>query len=126
MDRILIDSILISVLAQCCLLYTSLESLVVDGIIGGVGTVLGFVPQIVLIFFFLALLEDSGYMARVAFIMRIVPLSLKQLFHYNIKERMKKDPADIGACSCVAGLPFQGKVKGLSSRRGFFDARKRP
>ena len=46
-----------------------LESLVVDGIIGGVGTVLGFVPQIVLIFFFLALLEDSGYMARDAFIM---------------------------------------------------------
>ena len=46
-----------------------LESLVVDGIIGGVGTVLGFVPQIVLIFFFLALLEDSGYIARVAFIM---------------------------------------------------------
>ena len=46
-----------------------LESLVVDGIIGGVGTVLGFVPQIVLIFFFLALLEDSGDMARVAFIM---------------------------------------------------------
>ena len=46
-----------------------LESLVVDGIIGGVGTVLGFVPQIVLIFFFLALLEDSGYMSRVAFIM---------------------------------------------------------
>lgn len=46
-----------------------LESLVVDGIIGGVGTVLGFVPQIVLIFFFLVLLEDSGYMARVAFIM---------------------------------------------------------
>ena len=46
-----------------------LESLVVDGIIGGVGTVLGFVPQIVLIFFSLALLEDSGYMARVAFIM---------------------------------------------------------
>ena len=46
-----------------------LESLVVDGIIGGVGTDLGFVPQIVLIFFFLALLEDSGYMARVAFIM---------------------------------------------------------
>lgn len=45
------------------------KSLVVDGIIGGVGTVLGFVPQIVLIFFFLALLEDSGYMARVAFIM---------------------------------------------------------
>lgn len=46
-----------------------LTGLVVDGIIGGVGTVLGFVPQILLIFFFLSLLEDSGYMARVAFIM---------------------------------------------------------
>lgn len=46
-----------------------LNSLVVDGIIGGVGTVLGFVPQILLIFFFLSILEDSGYMARVAFIM---------------------------------------------------------
>ena len=43
-----------------------LESLVVDGIIGGVGTVLG---QILAIFFFLSVLEDSGYMARVAFIM---------------------------------------------------------
>ena len=46
-----------------------LSSLILDGIMGGVGTVLGFVPQIVLIFFFLSLLEDSGYMARVAFIM---------------------------------------------------------
>lgn len=46
-----------------------LEGLIVDGIIGGVGTVLGFVPQMLLIFFFLAILEDSGYMARVAFIM---------------------------------------------------------
>ena len=39
-----------------------LSGLVVDGIIGGVGTVLGFVPQILLIFFFMSLLEDSGYM----------------------------------------------------------------
>ncbi len=46
-----------------------LQSLLVDGIIGGVGTVLGFVPQMILLFLFLALLEDSGYMARVAFIM---------------------------------------------------------
>ena len=46
-----------------------LSGLVVNGIIGGVGTVLGFVPQMVLIFIFLALMEDSGYMARVAFIM---------------------------------------------------------
>ena len=46
-----------------------LQSLVVDGIINGVGTVLGFLPQMVILFFFLALLEESGYMARVAFIM---------------------------------------------------------
>ena len=43
-------------------------SLVLDGIIAGVGTVLGFVPQMAILFLFLALLEDSGYMARVAFI----------------------------------------------------------
>lgn len=46
-----------------------LQSLVVDGIIGGVGAVLGFVPQMVILFFFLSFLEDVGYMARVAFIM---------------------------------------------------------
>lgn len=46
-----------------------LLSLVVDGIIGGVGAVLGFVPQILILFFFLSILEDCGYMARVAFIM---------------------------------------------------------
>jgi len=46
-----------------------LISLLVDGIIGGVGTVLGFVPQMILLFLCLSILEDSGYMARVAFIM---------------------------------------------------------
>lgn len=46
-----------------------LVSLVTDGILAGVGSVLSFVPTIVILFFFLALLEDSGYMARVAFIM---------------------------------------------------------
>jgi ferrous iron transport protein B len=46
-----------------------LSSLIVDGIINGVGTVLGFVPQMLILFFFLSILEDSGYMARVAFIM---------------------------------------------------------
>lgn len=46
-----------------------LISLVIDGVIGGVGAVLGFVPQIMILFFFLSILEDSGYMARVAFIM---------------------------------------------------------
>lgn len=46
-----------------------LSGLVVDGIIGGVGAVLGFVPQMFILFFFLSILEDCGYMARVAFIM---------------------------------------------------------
>lgn len=46
-----------------------LISLVVDGIIGGVGAVLGFVPQMLILFFLLSVLEDCGYMARVAFIM---------------------------------------------------------
>ena len=43
--------------------------LVVDGIIGGVGAMLSFVPQIMLLFLFLSILEDSGYMARAAFLM---------------------------------------------------------
>ena len=45
------------------------QSLVIDGIFNGVGSVLSFVPIIVTLFFFLSLLEDSGYMARVAFVM---------------------------------------------------------
>jgi ferrous iron transport protein B len=46
-----------------------LIALIVDGIIAGVGSVLVFVPQIMLLFFFLSILEDSGYMARAAFVM---------------------------------------------------------
>lgn len=48
---------------------TVVQSLVIDGIFNGVGGVLSFLPIIVTLFFFLSLLEDSGYMARVAFIM---------------------------------------------------------
>ncbi len=46
-----------------------LQSLIVDGIFAGVGSVLSFLPIIVVLFFFLSMLEDSGYMARVAFVM---------------------------------------------------------
>ncbi len=46
-----------------------LHSLVIDGIFNGVGSVLSFLPIIVALFFFLSILEDSGYMARVAFVM---------------------------------------------------------
>ncbi len=46
-----------------------LKSLILDGIVGGVGAVLGFVPQMLVLFLLLAILEDVGYMARIAFIM---------------------------------------------------------
>ncbi len=46
-----------------------LQSLILDGVIAGVGAVLGFLPQMVVLFLLLALLEDCGYMARIAFIM---------------------------------------------------------
>lgn len=47
----------------------AVRSLVIDGVFNGVGSVLSFLPIIVTLFFFLSLLEDSGYMARVAFVM---------------------------------------------------------
>ncbi len=46
-----------------------IQSLVVDGVIGGVGAVLGFIPQMAILFLFLSILEDCGYMVRIAFVM---------------------------------------------------------
>ena len=46
-----------------------LIQLIVDGIVGGVGAVIGFAPQMVILFFFLSILEDCGYMVRIAFVM---------------------------------------------------------
>ena len=46
-----------------------LQGLILDGIVGGVGAVLGFVPQMLVLFIFLAFLESCGYMARIAFVM---------------------------------------------------------
>ena len=46
-----------------------LHSLIINGVFNGVGTVIGFIPYIVILFFFLSLLEDTGYMARIAFVM---------------------------------------------------------
>lgn len=57
------------VLAEAVMPAGPLRSLVVDGIISGVGTTLTFVPQIAVLFLFLSVLEDTGYMARAAFIM---------------------------------------------------------
>jgi ferrous iron transport protein B len=57
----------------------ALQSLIVDGAISGVGAILVFLPQILFLFFFLSILEDTGYMARVAFmldrLMRLIGLS---------------------------------------------------
>jgi ferrous iron transport protein B len=50
-------------------LNSTVKSLVIDGVFAGVGSVLSFLPTIVTLFFFLSILEDSGYMARVAFVM---------------------------------------------------------
>lgn len=47
----------------------TVHSLIIDGVFGGIGSVLSFLPTIVVLFFFLSILEDTGYMARVAFVM---------------------------------------------------------
>ena len=64
-----IASDLVNTLLVSASVNDTLRSLVIDGIFNGVGSVLSFIPIIVTLFFFLSLLEDSGYMARVAFVM---------------------------------------------------------
>lgn len=63
LDKLLLDASGTPVVAQW------LYGLIQDGIVGGVGAVLGFVPQMLILFFLLSILENIGYMARVAFIM---------------------------------------------------------
>jgi len=63
LDRVLLNAEGTPVIAQW------LYSLIQDGIVGGVGAVLGFVPQMLILFLLLSMLEDCGYMSRVAFIM---------------------------------------------------------
>jgi len=67
----LVDAVVGSVaeLVETSMPEGALRSLVVDGMIGGVGAVVIFLPQILILFFFIALLEDCGYMARAAFLM---------------------------------------------------------
>ncbi len=59
-----IESLLVSINAA-----DWLQSLILDGIVAGIGAVLGFLPQMLVLFFLLAFLEDCGYMARIAFVM---------------------------------------------------------
>ena len=73
----------------------AVHSLLIDGIFTGVGSVLSFLPIIVVLFFFLSMLEDTGYMARVAFVMD------KLLRRIGPKKGCRKNTA--------AGLSLSGK-----------------
>ncbi len=87
-----------------------LRSLVVDGIIGGVGAVLGFVPQIFVLFIFLAFLEACGYMSRIAFVMdkifRKIGLSGKSFI-----------PMLIGTGCSVPGIMASRTIENQRDRR---------
>ncbi len=87
-----------------------LESLIVDGIVGGVGAVLGFVPQILMLFLFLAFLEACGYMSRIAFVMdrifRKFGLSGKSFI-----------PLLIGTGCSVPGIMSSRTIENESDRR---------
>ena len=86
------------------------ESLVVDGMIGGVGTVLGFVPQIMLVFFFLSFLEDCGYMARIAFIM-------DRLFRHFGLSGKSFIPMLVGTGCTVPALMASRTIESIRDRR---------
>ncbi len=87
-----------------------LSAILVDGIIGGVGAVVGFLPLIMVMFFLLALLEDSGYMARVAVVMdrflKFVGLSGKSII-----------PMVIGTACAIPGVMATRTIKNERQRR---------
>ncbi|MFW5994334.1 MAG: ferrous iron transporter B [Halanaerobiaceae bacterium] len=87
-----------------------LRAILLDGIIGGVGAVVGFLPLIMVLFFLLALLEDSGYMARVAMIMdrffKKVGLSGKSII-----------PMIIGTGCAIPGIMATRTIKNKRQRR---------
>lgn len=91
-------------------IHPAVSSLVVDGAIGGVGAVLGFLPQMAALFLCLTLLEDSGYMARVAFVMDAVfrgfGLSGKSFI-----------PLLIGSGCSVPGIQASCTIENLQDRR---------
>ena len=73
----------------------ALRSLLVDGVIGGVGGVLVFLPQIFMLFFFIAVLEDCGYMARAAYLMdklMVADRPVRQVVH---SAACRRSPAPI-------------------------------
>lgn len=87
-----------------------LKSLIVDGIIGGVGAVLGFVPQMLVLFLFLAFLEACGYMSRIAFVMD----KLFRKFGLSGKSFI---PLLIGTGCSVPGIMSSRTIENESDRR---------
>ena len=87
-----------------------LSGLVFDGIIKGVGAVLGFIPQILLLFFFLALLESCGYMSRIAFI-------LDSIFRYFGLSGKSFIPMLVGSGCSVPGIMSSRTIESPSDRR---------
>ena len=115
-----------------------LTALICDGILNGVGSVLSFLPCVLILFFFLALLEDSGYMARVAFIMdtpmrrcgfsgkAVVPLimglgcNVPALLSCRTLEANRRSTAlAVPFISCSARLPVYLMLSGLFFRQSF-------
>ncbi|MDE6110329.1 MAG: ferrous iron transport protein B, partial [Eubacterium sp.] len=87
-----------------------LTSLIVDGIIGGVGAVLTFVPQIIVLFIFLSFLEDCGYMSRIAFIMD----KLFRKFGLSGKSFI---PILVGTGCGVPGIMSSRTIENVNERR---------
>ena len=87
-----------------------LKSLILDGIVGGVGAVLGFVPQILVLFLFLAFLEACGYMSRIAFIM-------DRLFRKFGLSGKSFIPMLIGTGCGVPGIMASRTIENESDRR---------
>ncbi len=85
-------------------------SLISDGVIGGVGAVVGFLPQIVTLFFFLAILENIGYMARIAFI-------LDRVFRKFGLSGKSFIPILIGTGCAVPGVMATRTIENESDRR---------
>lgn len=87
-----------------------LQALIVDGAIGGVGAVVGFLPLVMVLFFFLSLLEDSGYMARVAIVMdryfKKIGLSGKSII-----------PMIVGSGCAIPGVMATRTIEDINEKR---------
>lgn len=87
-----------------------MQALIVDGVIGGIGAVVGFLPLIMVLFFFLSLLEDSGYMARVAIVMdryfKKIGLSGKSII-----------PMIVGSGCAIPGIMATRTIEDINEKR---------